>query len=103
MQNNWGPYTPANTYEYPADGGQPTPLATPPQSPSGSVTNESATFNFAETITSTEQKLTNVLEVEDTQQGTPAQTSAPAIAGCSSVPWNNWNSGIVGSQGNKFS
>ena len=52
--------------------------------------------------TATETYLTE-LEVEGPQRGVAAQTSAPAIAGCSSVSWNNWISGSVGSEGDKFS
>jgi hypothetical protein len=82
--NQWGPYT-ANdgTAEYPNYAlpvGTATPSATanldPPQSPSGSVTNESATFNVAETITSTEEFLTDVLVVDSAQQGSSAVNAA---------------------------
>jgi hypothetical protein len=82
--NQWGPYT-ANdgTAEYPnyaVPQGTATPSPTgdldPPQSPSGSVTNESATFNFAETITSTEEFLTDVLVVDSAQQGSSAVNAA---------------------------
>ena len=67
-----------------------------PQSPSGtSVT------NTGETETATQTAL-GTLEIEG-QQGLPAMTSVPVIAGCPNVQANNWNSGAVGSQGNKFS
>jgi hypothetical protein len=65
----------------------------PPQSPSGSVTGQAATFNYAETITSTEEFLQAVLIVDKTQQGLPALNAAPVIAGCSSVAFANWYAG----------
>ena len=76
-----------------------------PQSPSGSVTGESADFNFVETITSTEQELTSVLEVQSAQQGTPTldASNQQTIAGCPSVAVNNFYGGNAGSVGNKFS
>jgi hypothetical protein len=102
--NNWGPYTPATTYEYPADGGVPTAPANPPQSPSGDISGESAAFNFNESETSTEEFLTDVLEVQSPQSGLPAQTSAPTIAGVDpkAIAWNNWTAG-TGTTGTKFS
>jgi hypothetical protein len=103
--NAWGPYfsdgsTPVNT-----DPAQP-PAAAPvaPQSPSGSFTGQSATFNFNESETSTEEFLTDVLEVQSPQSGLPAQTSAPTLAGVpsSQIAWNNWTAG-TGTTGTKFS
>ena len=54
--------------------------------------------------TATQTYLTE-LEVEGPQQGTDAQTVQPEINGVDprAIQWNNWNSGSVGSRGNKFS
>ena len=80
-QNQWGYYTPASTYTYPSDGGVPPATGTldPPQSPSGSVTGESATSNYATGETSTETFLADVLVVDRTQQGTPAISNVTSI------------------------
>jgi hypothetical protein len=71
-QNQWGFYAPASTYEYPADGGTPPApsILAPPQSPSGSVTGESANSNFTSGETSTETYLRAFGETEE-QQGSP--------------------------------
>ena len=82
----------------PVGDGTPPPTGdiTVPQSPSGTSVDdvdrsESATETFLSGVGP------NV-----PQQGTAAQTEAPVIAGCSSVPWNNTNPGN-GTPGNKFS
>jgi len=76
-----------------------------PQSPSGSVTGESAQFNYANDITSTSEFLTNVVAVESPQQGAPALSIQPAIQGVpdAEIVWNNFTGGNVGSVGSKFS
>jgi hypothetical protein len=76
-QNQWGFYIPASTYEYSSDGGIPpaTGALVPAQSPSGSVTNESATFNFAETITSTENYVSQITAARN--DGTPFSDELP--------------------------
>jgi hypothetical protein len=94
--NNYGPwYTTASGG---GSGAVSNPsLQTPPQSPSGSVTGESATFNYAETITSTAQFLQNEQDVEiGAQQGTNASSNVAAISASisgvnpASVAVNNW-------------
>jgi hypothetical protein len=80
----------------------------PPQSPSGSVTGESAEFNYVETVTSTQNFLQNELQSESAQQGTPSLTSAPMIAGTPEIQWTNPVQSFspfsgYGSTGNKFS
>jgi hypothetical protein len=103
--NNMGPVfndgtTPVNVSP------SPSPAAPPavPQSPSGSVTGESATYNFDETITSTQNVLENVLDSESSRQGIVAQTVQPSLAGTppGSQMWSNPNLG-PGVNGNKFS
>jgi hypothetical protein len=83
------------------------PAPNPPQSPSGSVTNEAPEFNFTYTITSTQQELTNVLMVDSGPEGTAALpgtlAAAVVIQGCLSVQQNSWDTGVVGSVGSKFS
>ena len=99
----------------------PNPLNTPPatglitvaQSPSGSVTNQSAPFNYTNTITSTEEMLTNTLKVESAQQGSlalPNVSAQQVVAGTgitsstsTPLPINNFFSGVTGTVGNKFS
>jgi hypothetical protein len=104
--NNQGPWyetdVPVNELPAPAPGSQQS-VANSPQGSSETANDFTAGFNYVNSISSTEQELTDVLEVQSPQQGIAAQTSAPVIAGCTSVPWANWNSGIVGTQGNKFS
>ena len=82
-----------------------TGLLVPPQSPSGDITGEAATFNYTNTITSTQYYLGSVLIVEGPQQGKVALDAAhqQTIAGCPSVQINNWYSGSVGTVGTKFS
>jgi hypothetical protein len=82
-----------------------TGLITVPQNPSGSVTNQSATFNHTNTITSTQEMLANVLMVQGPQQGKIALDAAhqQTIQGCPNVQINNWYSGSVGTVGTKFS
>lgn len=64
-----------------------------------------ALFNQQEDITSTTQLLENVIAVESGQEGLPAQTVQPSIAGVANtaLQWNNFTGGSVGSVGNKFS
>jgi hypothetical protein len=98
--NNWGPYTTADATgaqypSYPAPEGTATPPPTgtlaPPQSPSGSVTGQAATWNFANGETSTENYV-SVL-VAKTQQGSAALnapivcTGGVSAARQSSVRW----------------
>ncbi len=70
-------------------------LQIPPQSPSGSVTNESATWNYANDLTSTEEYLTHILEVDSAQQGSPSSNVAITLAGVDpkQIAQNNWYSG----------
>lgn len=97
---------------------QPLPLAnTPPatgtisvpQAPSGSVTGQAATFNYTNTITSTKEYLTNVLEVDSAQQGTNAISNVASITSSFAgvdpklLMVNNYTAGSVGTSGNKFS
>jgi hypothetical protein len=83
--NNWGPYTTADATgaqypSYPAPQGTATPPPTGnlafPQSPSGSVTNQSATWNFTNGETSTQNYVSGL--VAKTQQGLPA-LNAPVV------------------------
>ena len=95
--NQWGPYT-ANTTTspiYPPTAGVVAPATgtlTNLQSPSGSVTNQAATFNYAETETSTEEVLADVLQVQSPQQGVAALTAPVTLAGVSHVQQNTWQS-----------
>jgi hypothetical protein len=75
--NNMGPWQSASNLEYQNAGGTPPPTGDldPPQSPSGSATNESATFNYAHGVTSTEEFLTDVIVVDSAQQGTNVQNA----------------------------
>jgi hypothetical protein len=69
INNQWGPAypnAPAGS-EPPATGS-----IIVPQSPSGSVTGQAAVFNFTNTITSTEEFLSDVIVVDDEQQGSAA-------------------------------
>lgn len=96
INNNWGPASPtANGADAPIYPPTATPPATgslsPPQSPSGSVTNEAATWNFANDETSTQEFLTNVHPVESAQQGTPALNAPNTFAG-GPLPANAVNS-----------
>jgi len=70
--NSWGPYTtPSYDDSLPVYSPTATPSepGIPPQSPSGSVTGQAATWNYANDSTSTEEYLTNVIEVDSAQQG----------------------------------
>lgn len=86
-----------------------TGLLAPAQAPSGSVTGQSATFNFVNTITSTKEYLHNILNVESAQQGTNAISNVVSItASFAGIPSkdlmvNNYTAGSVGTAGNKFS
>jgi hypothetical protein len=59
------------------------------------VTGQAATFNYANDITSTEEFLTNVIEVHFSQQGNPAlnATSQVVLAGVTNLAVNNWYAG----------
>lgn len=111
--NNWGPYPPAT------DGGSapvypptatpaPTGQLDPPQSPSGSVTGQSATFNYTNDITSTEEFLTSV-GVDSAQQGTSAISNVAQITSSfagiapAELMVNNFTAGSFGTVGSKFS
>jgi hypothetical protein len=100
FQNQWGFYVPQSTYEYPNSGGQPpaTGQLDPPQSPSGSVTNESATFNFANEITSTQEFLQDVMEIDSAQQGplAIANVASITIAGVPQAALQVFNFGAIG-------
>jgi hypothetical protein len=81
FQNQWGFYAPATTYAYAPAGTPPaTGTLSPPQSPSGSVTNESANWNFVNDETSTQEFLSDVLSVENAQQGTAAISNVASIS-----------------------
>lgn len=85
-QNQWGPWTlqPSAVANYTAN-----PVSAPiaPQSPSGSVTGQSAASNFASGVTSTQQELTGV--VEAAQQGKAAQ-NAPQTFSCTWMQGNSY-------------
>jgi hypothetical protein len=80
--NNWGPFSLASSLQYQNSGGTPPPTGNlnPPQSPSGSVTGQSATWNFANSETSTRYFLDSVLNVDSVQQGAPALTHVQIVA-----------------------
>lgn len=75
INNQWGPAQP----DAPA-GNEPPPTGdiVVPQAPSGSVTNESATFNYANTITSTENYLSEMIDAAD--EGVPFNSAQPPPA-----------------------
>jgi hypothetical protein len=81
--NNMGPFSSSNlptgtvapTIAVPATG-----LLVPAHSPSGSVTNESAVFNYSNTISSTQERLANVLLVHSGPQGIAAVNVAQPFA-----------------------
>jgi hypothetical protein len=77
-----GPWQPASNLQYPNSGGTPPPTGNlnPPQSPSGAVTNQSATWNFANSETSTRNFLDVVINVESSQQGVPSLTRSAILA-----------------------
>jgi hypothetical protein len=96
INNQWGPAQPtANGATEPVYPPTATPAATsnlaPPQSPSGSVTGESATWNYSTGETSTQEFLTNVHPVETSQQGTLALNAPNSFAG-GPLPANAVNS-----------
>ena len=99
--NQWGPFFPASTYEYPADGGIPTAPANPPQSPSGALSADAPPPQFDTGEMITQQFLSGIGE-NIPQQGVAAQSTAPAVAGVDpkAIAWNNWTGGTPG---NKFS
>jgi hypothetical protein len=76
-QNQWGPYATNTVPNVAAYTASPTPAGqlAPPQSPSGSVTNAAATFNYSESETSTQEFLADVLVVDSAQQGSSVQNS----------------------------
>jgi hypothetical protein len=116
--NNWGSYTINNGtdpvfpfYQAPIDSGTipATGTLVVAQSPSGSVTNESATWNYANELTSTQNVLENVFVVNSGPEGLAAQSntsSQPVLAGTPSIQLNqfvNTTTTGVGKTGNKFS
>jgi hypothetical protein len=87
--NQWGPYTTQDSSgaEYPNYKplvGTATPPSTgllaPAQSPSGSVTNQAATFNYNNTITSTREMIDITLNVYAPQSGTVWLTNATVVS-----------------------
>jgi hypothetical protein len=78
-----------------------------PQAPSGAVSNMAPVFNFDAGISSTQNVLQNVLQVDSAQEGADALpgtlAAAVVIQGCLSVQQNTWDSGSVGLPGSKFS
>lgn len=88
--NNMGPWQLASNLQY---GGTPPPTGNlvPPQSPSGSVTGQSATWNFANGETSTHFFLDTVLNVESAQQGATVLNAPNSFAG-GPLPANAVNS-----------
>lgn len=78
--NNWGPWQPASNLEYQGEGGTPpsTGNLDSPQSPSGSVTGESAAFNYVKTITSTQNFVSEMVGAAD--EGLPFNFSTPSAA-----------------------
>ena len=110
--NQWGPFTtPASgdttpTYAPTATPGKP---ATPPQSPSGSVTGQSATWNYNAGETSTRYYLDTVFNVYSAQQGVNAISNLLSITSsfagipAAQLQVNNFTAGSYGTTGNKFS
>lgn len=92
--NQWGPFYPQSQFEYPADGGQPSAPGPQAQSPSGSVTGESAEYNYDNEITSTENFLQNVMYVDVVEPATDALTTPVSLSGLPAVAisQNNWQS-----------
>jgi hypothetical protein len=112
--NSMGPTCPESdlSYQEPTGTGVPAAPAASPQSPSGSVTNQSNTFSFNNTITDTQEYLTNVLDIEGVQQGTASlpggvagSVGQPVIAGvaATALQVNAYSTGAVGTPGTKFS
>jgi len=98
--NQWGPFTSAATDDelpqYPPSA-TPSAPATPPQSPSGSVTGDSAEYNYVNEITSTENFLQNVMYVNVVEAATDALTSLVSLSGLPAVAisQNAWCSSAV--------
>jgi hypothetical protein len=92
--NQWGPAAPASDFSY-APVGVPTEPATPPQSPSGVISSESP--NYALGLSSTENVLQNVLQVETSQQGENALTAPVQITGeyAVQIEQNAWTESAV--------
>jgi hypothetical protein len=84
-------------------------LQIPPQSPSGSVTGQAATWNFAHGEGSTQYYLDNVLNVDSAQQGANAVSNLLSITSsfagipAAQLQVNNFTAGSYGTTGNKFS
>jgi len=86
----------------------PTGIQPVPQSPSGSVTGQAATYNYANGIQSTAEFLNGIGE-KIAQQGVAAISNVKAISASfagvdpATVAVNNYTAGSVGSVGTKFS
>jgi hypothetical protein len=111
--NSWGPYTSASDGDLqpvypPTSFPEPTGDLVVAQSPSGSVTNQSATWNFDNDLTSTQNVLENELVVGSGPEGLNAQSntsSQPVLAGTPSIQLNqffNTTTTGVGKTGGKF-
>jgi hypothetical protein len=106
--NNMGAWyetsAPVNETPAPAPGSQQS-VPNSPQGSSETANDFTGGFNYLNTISSTQQELANVLEVQSPQSGVPALTNSTqqTIQGCPSVQISNWYSGSVGVVGNKFS
>src|SRR5438876_11173525 len=80
--NSWGPFTTSAagditpSYAPTATPGKP---STPPQSPSGSLTGQAATWNYNNSKTSTQYYLDVVLNVDSAQQGANAISNVLSI------------------------
>ena len=86
----------------------PGPEQAVPNSPDGAsltARDYDGSFNYLNNVTSTNEFLENVIAVDSEQEGLPAQTVQPSIAGVANtaLQWNNWTSGSVGVTGSKFS
>lgn len=88
INNQWGPAYP----DAPA-GNEPPPTGdiVVPQAPSGSVTNESASFNYVNTITSTENYLSEMIGAADEGIAFNFSTPAPALNVAEILPTYNPN------------
>jgi hypothetical protein len=78
--NNWGPYFPQSQFSYQPPVGTGTPPPTgdldPAQSPSGSVTGQSSTWEFANSEMAVEYETTNLVAALQDQTADPSpQTS----------------------------
>jgi hypothetical protein len=106
--NNYGPwYTTASGG---GSGAVSNPsLQNPPQSPSGSVSGQSATWNYSNSETSTQYYLDAVLNVDAVQQGANAISNLLSITSsfagipAAQLQVNNFTAGSYGTTGNKFS